>query len=355
MTSSAHLTTQGVWVVGATFGAWYARALKGYGLSAIVGQGGETGRQIARELACDYFSSLEQALAHSHPACAVVAVRSSIIGGEGDNIARRLLQAGVPVLQELPVHPQEVVNTLRIAKQQGVFFTVTPFYDQMPTVRRFLRAASRLSALSPVRSVEMRVSVQTLHCALFILSDIVGAPSPLISATPMAAQEKILIGSTWQGVAVDIVVMNRFDAASPDDNSQPLMQITLLSDEGELTLHSPFGQVIWERRLQPPEPTWVTKDIQDGIEDETLLLTSPLSNEPGSVHLRRDMETAIRATLRRFIAAKEVDAARLQRQLAVLKLWQAICMSGGHPQQCRLTPPRAIGIQLGLADREEEI
>lgn len=331
--------SQGIWVVGATFGAHYARALHGAGLRAIIGRGGERGRQLAKVLACDYFADLQQALTQARPACAVVAVRSAIVGGEGDDIARRLLQAGVPVLQELPVHPHELVNTLKTAQQQGVRFDVTPFYDQMPGVRRFIRAAGRLSLISPLRSVEMRVSVQTLHCALMVLSEVLGAPSSSISATPMAAGEKILMGSRWHDVAVDIVLMNRFDAISPDDNAQPLMHITLLSDEGELTLHSPFGPVIWERRLPP-----------SGETDDPPILTSPLANTA----LQRDMASAIRATLHRFMAAESSDGARQQRQLAVLQLWQAMCARAGHPQQCRLAAPMAVGNFLGLSDREEE-
>ncbi|WLI75264.1 Gfo/Idh/MocA family oxidoreductase [Kosakonia sp. H02] len=333
-------TPQGIWVVGATFGAHYARALQGHGLRAIIGCGGKRGRQLAKTLACDYFAGLDQALGHSRPACAVVAVRSAIVGGEGDALARRLLQAGIPVLQELPLHPHDWVNTLRTAQHQGVRFAVTPFYDQMPTVRCFLRAARRLSLTSLLRSAEMRVSVQTLHCALFVLSDVLGAPSPSISTSPMAAPEKVLISSNWQGIAADIVLMNRFDAASPDDNAQPLMQVTLLSDEGELTLHSPFGQVIWERRLSPSD-----------VADNNVVLTSPLSTMP----VQQDMAAAIRMTLRRFMAADAHNGARQQRHLAVLQLWQTICARAGHPQQRRLPPPVAIGNLLGLTDKEDEL
>lgn len=346
---------RGIWVVGSTFGVHYARALKGHGLSAIIGRGGEKGRRLAQALACDYFSSVDQALAHSRPECAVAVVRSSIVGGEGDDIVRSLLLAGIPVLQELPIHLHEMVNSLRVAQQQGVRFDVTPFYDQMPTVRRFLRAANRLALESPLRSVEMRVSVQTLHCALFVLSDVLGAPSPSVTATPMASPEKILIGSTWQGIEADIVVMNRLDAASPDDNSQPLMQITLLCDEGELMLHSPFGQVIWERRLQQPMPTGMIDDRENGLADEALFFTSPQPELTDIAHLYREMASGIRATLHRFMAPEGIGSVRLQRQLAVLQLWQAICSRIGYPQQRSLAPPLAIGNRLGLTDREEEI
>ncbi|RPH24125.1 hypothetical protein EHN07_14785 [Buttiauxella warmboldiae] len=351
MTSSQMRPGEGIWVVGATFGAHYARALQGQGLRAIIGRGGEKGRQLAQSLACDYFSAIDRALTRSRPACAVVAVRSSIVGGEGDDIARRLLQADIPVLQELPVHPQEMVNTLRVAQLRGIPFHVTPFYDQMPSVRRFLRAARRLAVASSLRSVEMRVSVQTLHCALFVLSELLGAPSPAITVTPMASFAKILVSGSWQGVAVDMVLMNRFDAASPDDNSQPLMQIVLLSDDGELMLHSPYGPVIWERRLQPPQS--LTASRSDS-EDEALLLAYPQQTAPGIEHVYRDMAAAIRASLARFMASDTHDSTRLQRQLAVLQLWQTICTRAGHPRQQSLAAPAPIGRILGITDREDE-
>lgn len=345
---------QGIWVVGSTFGVHYARALKDHGLSAIIGRGGEKGRRLAQALGCDYFSRVDQALTHSRPECAVVVVRSSIVGGEGDDIVRSLLLAGIPVLQEMPIHPLEMVNSLRVAQLQGVRFDVTPFYDQMPTVRRFLRAANRLALESPLRSVEMRVSVQTLHCALMVLSEVLGAPSPSVTTAPMASPEKILIGSTWQGIVADIVVMNRLDAASPDDNSQPLMQITLLCDEGELMLHAPFGQVIWESRLQQPMSSGMIDDSENGLTDETLFLTSRQPEPIDIKHIYRDMASGIRATLQRFIAPEGNGSVRLQRQLAVLQLWQTICSRIGYPQQRSLAPPLAIGNRLGLTDHEEE-
>ncbi len=350
MTRAGMRSGDGIWVVGATFGAHYTRALQGQGLSAIIGRGGVKGRQLARSLGCDYFADIEQALSHPHPACAVVAVRSAIVGGEGDDITRRLLQAGIPVLQELPVHPQEMVNSFRVAQQQGVSYQVTPFYDQMPSVRRFLRAASRLTVDSPLRSVEMRVSVQALHCALFVLSEALGAPSPAIAVTPMAGFAKVLISGNWQGIPVDIVLMNRFDAASPDDNSQPLMQIVLLNDNGELMLHSPYGPVIWERRFQQSR-TLVTNS--DDPEDDALFLISPPHTVPGMRHLHHAMDSAIRTSLVRFMDSTH-DSSRLQRQLAVLQLWQAICTRAGHPRQQSLDAPVPIGRSLGITLKEAE-
>lgn len=351
MTSSQGRSGDGVWVVGATFGAHYAKALQGQGLRAIIGRGGEKGRHLARSLGCDYFSSIDRALTSQRPACAVIAVRSSIVGGEGDDIARRLLQANIPVLQELPVHPHEMVKSLKLAQQQGIPFHVTPFYDQVPSVRRFLRAARRLAAESSLCSVEMRVSVQTLHCALFVLSEVLGAPSVAITVTPMAGFAKVLIGGSWQGIAVDIVLMNRFDAASPDDNSQPLMQIVLLSDDGELMLHSPFGPVIWERRFQQ---SLSLEESRSEADDEALILIGPQQTVPGIEHLFHDMGSAIRATLARFMASDSNDSIRLQRQLAVLQLWQTICARAGHPRQQSLIAPARVGRSLGIADGEDE-
>lgn len=351
MTSSQMRSGEGIWVVGATFGAHYARALQGQGLRAIIGRGGEEGRCLAQLLGCDYFSSIEQALDSPRPACAVIAVRSSIVGGEGDDIVRHLLRSNIPVLQELPVHPREMVKSLRLAQQQGVPYHVTPFYDQMPAVRRFLRAARRLGVVSSFRSVEMRVSVQTLHCALFVLSEVIGAPSLAINVTPMAGFAKVLISGSWQGIAVDIVMLNRLDAASPDDNSQPLMQVVLLSDDGELMLQSPFGPVIWERRFQQP-PSLAAGPCES--DEVPLTLVSPQQDIPGIEHLYRSMDSAIRKTLARFMASKNNEGTRMQRQLAVLQLWQKICARAGHPLQERLTAPVPTGHILGITDVEDE-
>ena len=96
-------------------------------------------------------------------------------------------------------------------------------------------------------------------------------------------------------------------------------------------LHSPFGQVIWERRFQQARPS---ATCSSDLEDEALLFISPLQKAFGVEHLYRDMASAIRATLERFMASEKNASARLQRQLAVLQLWQTICV-------WRRSPPAA--------------
>lgn len=333
-------SNQGIWVVGTKFGAYYAHALQGRGLRALIGKEGIQGRQLAKKLNYDYFSDIESALADNRPTCAIVAVRSSIVGGDGDQIVRRLLQEGILVLQELPMHPQDMVQSLHIARENNTRFQITPVYDHTPSVRCFLHAAQKLSDQSGIRSVEMRVSIQTLTCALLVLAEIIGSPSLAITTTPMAGFAKILISGSWQGTAVDIVLFNRFDAASPDDNAQPLMQIILISDEGELMLHSPYGQVIWESRFQQSQS--IIKEQNIGQKD-FLFYSSPLKGVPIQDHLFQDINSAIRSTVAQFITSHQANNAQLQRQLTVLQLWQIIGTQVGQPQQQNLPPPKAIG------------
>lgn len=351
MNTARFSSGKGIWVIGTKFGAYYARALQGQGLCALIGKGGIQGRQLATQLNCDYFSDIESALARTRPTCAIVAVRSSIVGGDGDEIVRRLLQEGISVLQELPVHPQDMVRSLRIAQQNNIRFQVTPFYDHTPSVRCFLHAAQKLSMQSCIRSVEMRVSIQTLTCALFVLAEVIGTPSLTITTTPMAGFAKILISGNWQGIAVDIVLFNRFDAAAPDDNAQPLMQIILISNEGELMLHSPYGQVIWESRFQQSQS--ITKKL-DSTNSEALFYSSSLNGMPIHDHLCHDINSAIRSTVARFMASDQPNSAQLQRQLTVLQLWQAIGTKIGQPQQQNLPHPKAIGSSLGLTHKRFE-
>ncbi|MBJ3813665.1 hypothetical protein F9C28_01645 [Shimwellia pseudoproteus] len=341
MSGEQPTTGAGIWVIGATFGAQYARALQNSGLRAIIGQGGARGRQLATGLGCDYYTGVTQALSAPHPACAVVAVRSAVVGGEGDEIARQLLCAGIPVLQGLPLHPQAMADTLRIARQQGTGFAVTPFYDQLPRVRRFLRAARWLSRYTTLRSVEMRVTVQTLHCALMVLSGLLGVPSTAVTTTPLAARGKVLVSCLWQGVPVDIILMNRFDFADPDAHAQPLMQITVVSDNGELTLYSPFGPLIREYPI-PAEASMTAAP---------LLVTGQRDNRITAGQLHDAMGRGIRTALAQAMAQPMPSAATLQRQLAVLRLWRAVSDAAGHPLHYRPGEADSAGLPGGAACR----
>ncbi|WP_157879997.1 Gfo/Idh/MocA family oxidoreductase [Streptomyces natalensis] len=330
-------------VVGTTFGAHYARALAGpyspVELVGVAGTGGQAGRHLAAELGVRYLAGTDE-IESAGAGLAVVAVRSAIVGGQGDEICRDLLGRGIPVLQELPVHSADVVRSARAAQRSGAAFAVTGFYEHLEPVRRFIAAARALDAVSPVTGVELRTSIQVLHASLGVLSRILTAPpGPDFAVHPAAATAKSLVSTDWGGVAVDVLVRNGYDARTPDDDCQPLMGFVLGTPDGELSLAHVHGPTRWEPRLHEEAPGRLRHPEQR------------LSHLFGPDHWTGD--TVFPGLWAEGIAravggfAEAVSAGRRplgQRDLAALRHWEAVSARLGRPADVPSVPPKLINI-----------
>ncbi|WP_438484811.1 Gfo/Idh/MocA family oxidoreductase [Streptomyces sp. S186] len=328
-------------VVGATFGAHYARALAGphspVELVGVAGTGGQAGRALAAELGVRYLAGTDEI---DGAELAVVAVRSAIVGGQGDEICRDLLRRGISVLQELPVHSTDVVRSVRIAKRSGAAFAVTGFYEHLEPVRRFIAAARALDAVSPVTSVELRTTVQVLHSSLRVLSRILTSPpGGDLAVHPAAAPAKSLVSTGWGDVAVDVLVRNGYDARTPDANCQPLMGFVLGTPDGELSLPHVHGPTRWEPRLHEDTPGRLRHPQQRlshvlGPDDWT-----------GDTVFTGLWAEGITRALSGFAEALTTGRQPVgQRDLAVLRHWEAISARLGRPADLPSAPPKFINV-----------
>lgn len=246
----------GVVVVGAGFGTHYARALAGSPetpLTAIVGRGGDAGRRLADELGVRYVTRSgtddPRQRRYGSPAGAVVAVRSEIVGGDGDRITAELLGSGVPVLQELPVAPAAVSRHLSLAHRHGTRYMVCGLYEYTAPVRRFVAAVGSLRARTTVTHVLVRTSHHVLDRAALILAEALGAvPVGPHSIAATSSPEWRLVSGRWGRVPVDIMLAHRMDPVDPDNSSQPVMTVVVDTADGELSWDGPVSVPRWHQR-----------------------------------------------------------------------------------------------------------
>lgn len=249
----------GAVVVGARFGAHYAKALahpaSPVPLSAIVGQGGTAGRRLAEELGVAYAASrsgtpLSELPGFPHAAkLAVVAVRGELAGGQGDQLAAQLLDSGIPVLQELPIDPSTVATQLRRARRMSTTFHITGFYEHTAPVRSLIEAVAHLRAHTTITYVHLRTCYQMLDRAGLLLSMLLNAvPVGSIQIAPAASDEWKLVSGRWGQVPVDIMLAHRMDPKDPDNHSQPMASIVVETPEGELSWQGPASAPRWQQR-----------------------------------------------------------------------------------------------------------
>ena len=133
-----------VLVCGSTFAQFYLHALRlaphRYDIVGILAHGSARSQALAAQFNVPLYDDPEQLPDDIDLACVVL--RSTVLGGQGSELAQTLLNRGINVLQEQPLHQDEVAAGLRTARQHGVRFHVADNYLHMDSVRRFI-AASR--------------------------------------------------------------------------------------------------------------------------------------------------------------------------------------------------------------------
>ncbi|MGQ4445029.1 Gfo/Idh/MocA family oxidoreductase, partial [Streptomyces violaceoruber] len=98
-----------VLVCGTNFGRFYAEAVHrrpGYAPAGILSRGSAASRACAERLGVPHYTDVADLPAGIDAAC--VAVSSAISGGQGTELARALMDRGIHVLQEHPVHLTEL-------------------------------------------------------------------------------------------------------------------------------------------------------------------------------------------------------------------------------------------------------
>ncbi|MEU7633168.1 Gfo/Idh/MocA family oxidoreductase [Nocardia sp. NPDC049220] len=237
-------------LVGGTFGAVYAEALTSLNspveLVGILGTGAGPARDLAHRLGLPLYTDPN---ALGPVDIALVVVRSGVVGGAGARISAELLERGIHVLQEQPVHADEIVELLRVAAQHGVRYGVNDFYSALAPVRRFVGAAQLLAARTPVRYVQARSAVQVVYPLFTMLADLVPALTParveILPPTPGAFDTgRITLGD----IPVDLLIDNQLCPSDPDNYVRLMHEVTVGTDAGELVLTHTHGRTHWRRR-----------------------------------------------------------------------------------------------------------
>ena len=272
-------------------------------------------------MSCWTSDELTSMLATRPVDAAVVAVRSSVVGGAGDELARGLLAAGVAVLQELPIHTREIVRSLHIARDTGTVFRPCPFYDVLAPVQHFIRRTAQVTADHPARHVLVRTCRQTLHDAMVVLSQVLPGAPPR-RAEVLVGRGTALASTDWQGTPVDLAIENRLDEHNPDAMSQPLMSFVVSTDAGELELAHVHGSTSW----MPMPGT--------GDENSANRLTGYREGTEPSFDTvtRRIWPAGMRAGVADLLDRRARGVAGMtQRELGVLYLWEDISARMGAP------------------------
>lgn len=367
-----------VLVCGTTFGRIYLRGLALlpyiFELAGILARGSAHSAATARALGVPLYTSADD-LPDGGIDAACVVVRSAVVGGSGSELARALLERGIHVLQEHPVHHDELAACLRTAQRSGCIYRLNGFYPDVEPVARFIRLARLALARREAVYVDAACSVHVLYPLVDILGQALGGFRPwsfgrVAEMERNEAEEKreeerknrpappfLSLSGTLAGIPLSLRVQNQIDPGDPDNHTHVLHRIVLGTSGGALTLTDTHGLVLWSPRLH------VGRD--DGVLDlsgsgGTMDLPSTSIVGPAGAASYGAVFTdlwprAIARALSRFheaILAGTRDARIGQHHLTACRVWQDI---GNRIGPARIvSPPAPVPLSLAEIELDEK-
>lgn len=344
-------------VCGTSFGRFYLRALArhpGVELAGILSTGSQASAELARDLGVAHHSSVEAVPGGIDLACVVV--RAGVSGGPGADIACALLDRGLHVLQEHPLHPSELAECLRRARTNGRRYAVNGFYPHVAPIARFLQAAALLCRHQPPLFIDGICGAQVLYPLLDVAARAAGQLRPSALRRVGAAGPYINLEGEIGGVPCTLRVQNQIHPADADNHALLLHRLTVGYEAGILALADTHGPVIWSPRLHTHrDPTH--RLVLDGPGTERL---EALSSEPlagtAAVSFREVFERlwpdAVNRAVDDFVATWG-DPAAAQRAaqwtVGLAGIWQQVSAVLGPPELITPDAPRPLPLPALLA------
>jgi thiazolinyl imide reductase len=356
-----------VLVCGTNFGRLYAETVRdreGYVLAGILARGSAASRAYAERLGVPLHTSVD-AVAPGSVDTACVVVGSAVSGGQGTELARALMARGIHVLQEHPLHPDELAQCAREARRHGVQYRLTTHYPNTDPVRRFTDAARRLTARQEPLFVDAATPVHLMQPLVDILGRALGGLRPWSFAPPAALPEGFgpqpfrTLQGVVAGVPLTLRVHHQMDPADRDNHALHWHRIAIGTEGGVLTLADTHGPLLWSPRLHAGRDA-DHRLVLDGPGTGRLDLTT--TTVIGSTGTFREVfaegwRAAIGRSLDDLAAAMAEGAdplAGVRYDLAVGRAWADLAAVLGPPEVVRPPVPRPLAVHEVFPDASPE-
>lgn len=338
--------TTRVLVCGTGFGKVYLNAISQipeYSIAGILGKGSKRSRKIAEDFEVPFFTEPEDTKIDAD--CACVIVPNSAGGGNGCDIAKKLLKRNIAVLLEHPAHEKEIGECLKVSGSNA--FMLNPFYRYISPVRQFMDAAEIIKKHSRLMNASLECAIHVLYDGLDMLCCSLKTASPWklggVADIPESKQVGQLpgggnktIGALIGGIPVTIKVNTQVDKCDPDHPLHLYHRLELTFSTGRLCLVNTNGPIVWLPFLRMPRGSDDSFELNTGIEALNIPSAKIIGQTEGS-----DMEQtfhtvlkdAVDVSLNKLMSQTAGEKIReAQFQIMVSRLWSEICQSIGYSQ-----------------------
>jgi pyochelin biosynthetic protein PchG len=349
-------------VCGTKFGRIYLAAFREpdfpFELAGILARGSERSKACAKHYGVPLFTDPSQLPDAIDIACVVVS--AGINGGRGAELAQTLMGRGIHILQEHPLHHDELAECLRQAHRQRVVYHLNTHYVHIKPVRRFINAARRLFCHQRPLFVDAAGGFQTAFTLFDILGKALGSIHPWAIADPLPLSDKIRKLSNVEnpfrslegviaGVPLTLRIQNQLDPADPDNYAHFYHRVTFGTEGGDITLINTHGPVIWCPRPHLPADSKEAVAIElSPAHHLTFPSAAPLgpAEAPSYCEILSSVWPAgvSRALLqlRRAIIEREDSRQRGQYYLTLCQLWHEVARRLGCVTLVRGVTPNVL-------------
>lgn len=317
-----------VTVCGSNFGEVYLTAVRLDGsleLGPLLARGSERSKEVAGRYGVPLVTSLAEIDAKPDVACVAVG------GAAAAELADQLLDEGVDVLLEHPVHSGRLERLLEHAAQSGRRLHVAVLWSRMPHVVCFVEAFRRLAAMGPAKRLRAAFDPRMGYS---LCDTLVGA----FDGTPIEVSSSVvrrgdgmhaaMAQASFCRIAGVPLVIDAVYAASRDDDGTDAtdgFSIDAQFRGGKLSLLSPRGPVVWSPRLGSDGEPGLDPPLSGDV--PVMLGPRPSSRDGYRLARYRVVVDEIRAVT----ASEPPSHQRGGRLLAVARSWEALVQNQAPP------------------------
>ncbi|MEK5023508.1 bifunctional Gfo/Idh/MocA family oxidoreductase/class I SAM-dependent methyltransferase [Paenibacillus sp. FSL M7-1046] len=339
MNSNGHKGKIRTLVCGSRFGQFYLEAVKAlpeqFELVGLLAKGSERSRQCAARFGVPLYTDAAQLPGGIDLACVVL--RSGVMGGGGSELALALLERGISVLQEHPVHHKDMAACMKKARQCNVHYAIGDLYAHLPAVRRFAVCARALLALQEPLYIDAACATQVSYPLVHMLMEALPSIRPWkINHVVKDEGPFQLVSGLLGGVPITLRAHNEVDPDDSDNHLHLLHSITIGTNGGRLSLVDTHGPVLWHPRLHVPDvPDLPAELLAEArmTERSAEVLGTPDLDCYSDILLKQWAEAIgqdLLAVRDKWLGADTSDT-RAQLELLCARQWQELTQVLGYP------------------------
>lgn len=266
---------------------------------------------------------------------AFVVIRSSCLGGQGTNIAKALLEKGIHVLQEHPVHYKDMEELIKTANQNKKVYLVGNLYKHMQQVKNFVECARKLNKENELLYIKAAFSSQVSYPAMDILLDALPAGVGInIEAKVDCGGFKILTGKL-KGIPFTFEIHHEVNPKDPNNNMNFMHEIEFLYAGGRLLLSNTFGPLLWYPKMNTEIDYVIDRDYPEHMLENSGICLGEFGAESFKEVLEDIWPRAVGMDIElmeEMLERKSTLGRRMQKEMAVARAWNSITSQIGYAQ-----------------------